>query len=639
MARFYPLRKSRKILRSHYALFKRKSKRLTASDKAEIEADLRELDAALLTKDREHASIAAKKVQRHGKEGLRKSFWDVTRDLFVAIAFALVVAFFIRQFWFELYQVPTGSMRPTIEEQDRLLVSKTTFGVNFPFQNKLTFHNPDFVQRNGIIVLTTKNMDLADSNMLYFGIFPGKKRFVKRCVTKPGDTIYFYGGRIYGFDQEGKPFDEGYNEELLKKVGIEKIEHIPFISFQGKPMLKNRLSTGMYGQVTFKQMNLPLAKMQVQANGRVSGTFFNGEEWVKEDLNALKKAHDKPQSYSDLWGIGNFAMARLLTRDQVRDFYQKREHGDALLYLELQHTPNLTYPKPQVRQSDMGKYYPDFTPFYTLIPLQQRHLDAIQDALITARFYVKDGGAYRYVERGVRPQRREFDPKFPNVPNGLYEFYYGKGSKVYATGIQFPMSKKNPLYSHSPENVQKLFNTGFSLNLLYQPHMAEQPFVPQRYAYWRNGDLYIMGAPILKKGDAVLEKFVKDEVERQDQSSETSPYIAFVDHGPPLKADGSLDIDFVRAFGLKVPDNSVVALGDNYAGSADSRDFGFVPVHNLRGAPSFIFWPPGKRLGPLPQPSYPWITLPNILTWSLAFIAFLLSYLWIKKRNNRSIFK
>ena len=637
MARSYPLRKSRKILRSQHSIFKRKEKRLAASDREEIESDLRELDSALLAKDRERASIAARKMQHHSKEGLRKSFLDVTRDLFFAILFAVVVAFVIRQFWFELYQVPTGSMRPTIEEQDRLLVSKTTFGVNFPFHDKLSFFDEMRVQRNGVIVFTTKNMDLADSDMLYFGFLPGKKRLVKRCVTRPGDTIYFYGGHIYGFDKSGNSFDELYNPQILKEAGVEKIEHIPYISFEGNPVLKKRLSNGVYGEVITKQMNLPVAKMQLRADGNVGGTFFNGEKWTRENLKALKAPHPKPESYSDLWGIGNFAMCRLLTPDELEHFYHRS--GDAPLYLELRHTPNMQQPKPLIRQSDQGKYFPQFTPFVSLIPLEQKHLDLIQEAMITARFHVKNQGAFRYVERSRRPQRKEFDPKFPNVPNGLYEFYYGEGQKVFATGIQFPMSKKNPLYSSSPENVQKLFNLGFTFNTLYDPHLREQPFLPSRYAYWRDGELFIMGAPILKKEDSTLTTFIEEELTRQKESPDSAPYIAFVDHGPPLKEDGSLDIDFVRAFGLKIPDNAVVALGDNYAGSADSRDFGFVPMHNLRGAPSFIFWPPGKRIGPLAQPPYPWITFPNLLAWITAAIAFTLSYLWVRRRNKRSIFK
>jgi len=196
MARPYSLKKSRKLLRTHYFLFERKQKKLAGEDRAAIEHALRTLDRALLSMDRKAASAAAHELQDLCETKLRRSLWDMTRDFVGALLFAVVIAFVIRQFWFELYQVPTGSMRPTIMEQDRLVVSKTAFGVNFPFYDKLTFFTATRLQRNGIVVLTTKNMDLVDSDMLYFGIFPGKKRFVKRCVSRPGDTLYFNGGRI-----------------------------------------------------------------------------------------------------------------------------------------------------------------------------------------------------------------------------------------------------------------------------------------------------------------------------------------------------------------------------------------------------------------------------------------------------------
>ncbi|MFN0065914.1 MAG: signal peptidase I [Chlamydiales bacterium] len=631
MPKLYSLRKSRKILRSSFAQFRRRQKRLSTHQREEIERELRGLDEALLENDREKASKYARNVVSVSKEHMRKSVVDFVCELFYALLFALVVAFIIRQFWFELYQVPTGSMRPTIEELDRLVVSKTTFGTHLPLQNKLFFHKPDYIRRNGIIVFTTQNMDIADNRMLYFGIFPGKKRFIKRCVSKPGDTLYFYGGRIYGIDQHGYPFDDLSNPEILKKIGIDRIEHIPYISFEGKVSLKDKMAQGVYGQATFKQMNLPLARLTVGQNGLVRGTFFNGEEWAEENLAAMKKPHTKPEGYSELWGMGNYAMCRLLTQAETRKFYQKDLDGK--LILELRHTPNLTSPRPAVEKSETGRYYPALSTMSTLIPLDEEHLITLRKALITARFQVRDGQAFRYHESSVRIQRPEYDIKFPKVPNGTYEFYYGKGSRVLPGGILWPMSAHNSLYNS--EFIQKLFNQGFAFNLLFNPTAENQPFNPQRFAYWRDGDLYVMGAPLLKKGDPLLTAFIKNELERQESSS----YIAFIDHGPPVNADGTLDIPFIQRFGLSLPDNAIIALGDNYAGSADSRDFGFVPVENLRGAPSFIFWPPGPRLGPLPQPTYPWLTLPNLLTWSIALVVFFCSWYFIDRRNKRSIFK
>lgn len=637
--RKYSLRRSRRILRTSYRTYLRKKNKLSASEQRQFETDLKALDQAVLSGNKEEASKYAKNVDTFVKTHFKKSLFDHLREIAYALAFAVIVAFFIRQFWFELYEVPTGSMRPTVEELDRMVVSKTTFGIHFPFIMKPLLFRDDYIKRDGIIVFTVEDMDVADADMLYFKIFPGKKRYIKRCVAKPGDTLYFYGGLIYGIDRAGNPILTQADPEFLKQTKIEKIDHIPYITQDGKGKVSHPASRNIFTAVTLHQMNLPVGKMEVKGKGHIEGTFFNGKEWVPDTVDALKAPRDTPMSYSDLWGIGNYAMARLLTKEQVQLFYQHIPEGeDTLLYLELRHTPNLSYPKPELRQGEQGVIEPMITPFVSIIPLKQSHLDLIQRNLYTARFFVKNGSAYRYHEGNHRPQRMEYDPKFPNVPNGCYEFYYGVGYKVHLGGIRTKLSKDHPLYSASPDMIRKLFNVGMAFNNVFEPMAPNQPYNPQRFAYYREGDLYVMGAPILKKSDPTLIRFVQYENEKQTASSREKPYIAFVDHGPPLKEDGTLNIPFIQAFGLRVPDDGVVALGDNYAMSADSRDFGFVPVQNLRGAPSFTFWPPSSRIGPLPQPRYPWFTLPNIIVWTAVAIITILTLLWIRRRNRRSVF-
>jgi signal peptidase I len=636
----YALRKSRRILRSSYKIFKNKQHRLTELEQKQFEEDLRALDQSVLNKNKEEASQHARKVEVFVKKHFPKSFFDHIRELVYALAFAIIVAFFIRQFWFELYEVPTGSMRPTILELDRMVVSKTTFGINCPFIMKPLLFSDSYIQRTGSIVFTVENMDVADSNMLYFNFIPGKKRYVKRCVSKPGDKLYFYGGQIYAIDKNDQPVLIQADTQFLKENGIEKIDHIPYIALDGKGKVSKPTSYNVFGAVTLHQMNLPVGKLEIKSKGEIEGTFFNGKEWVPDHVEALKAPHDEPMSYSDLWGIGHYAMARLLTKDQVNLFYGEVPEGDeALLYLEMRHTPNLTYPKPELRPSESGFIEPMMTPFVALLPLKQSHLQTLQQNLYTARFYVKNGRAYRYHEGSKRPQRMEFDPKFPKVPDGCYEFYYGVGYKVHFGGIRTKLVENHPLYSADPELLRKLFNLGIGFNLVFEPMAPNQPYTPQRFAFYRDGDLYVMGAPLMKKNDPTLIRFVQNEMGKQNNSTREKPYIAFIDRGPPLNEDGSLNVPFIKAFGLKVPDDGVVALGDNYAMSADSRDFGFVPVENLRGAPSFTFWPPSSRIGPLPQPPYAWSTLPNMIVWITAALVILALLFWVRHRNQRSVFE
>lgn len=635
----YSSRQCRKILRTGFNTLKKKGGTLSESKRREFEAELHQLDAALLAGNKDEASSTAARLDPFIKTHFPKTAWDHFREIGYALVFAIVVAFLIRQFWFELYEVPTGSMRPTVGELDRMLVSKTTFGISVPFVKKPLFYSDEYVKRGGIIVFTVRDMDVPDADMLYFHLIPGKKRYIKRAVAKPGDTLYFYGGQIYSVDKEGKPVLTLADPAYLQQIGIEKIDHVPFINFDGKMKVSRRTAQNIFGAVTLKQMNLPVGKLEITENGKIEGKFFNGEEWVEDQVSALKTPHDQPMSYSDLWGIGNYAMARMLTLEEAKKFYNLRpQSDDVLAFLELAHTPNLSYPKPELRQDDMGRVHPMITPFTTLLPLKQSHLEGIQKALYTARFFVKDGHAYRYQEGRTRPQRPEYDPRFPNVPDGLYEFYYGVGYKLHFGGIRTKLPLNHPLYASTLDNIYKLFNVGIGFNRVFEPMAPLQPYSPQRFAYYREGDLYVMGEPIFKKNDPVLVKFVQNELEKQKSSNREAPYIAFVDHGPPLSSDGTLDTAFIEKFGLKVPEDGIVGLGDNYAMSSDSRDFGFVPIENLRGSPSFTFWPPGKRMGPLPQPGYSWWTFPNLLIWSLAILVFIVTYLWLRRRNRRSIF-
>jgi signal peptidase I len=119
----YALRKSRRVLRTSYKLFQRKKHRLSENEQKQYEAQLRALDQAVLSQNKEEASGLAKKIEAFNKELFPKSLFDHARELVYALGFAIVVAFFIRQFWFELYEVPTGSMRPTVMEPDRMVVS------------------------------------------------------------------------------------------------------------------------------------------------------------------------------------------------------------------------------------------------------------------------------------------------------------------------------------------------------------------------------------------------------------------------------------------------------------------------------------------------------------------------------------
>lgn len=629
----YSLRKSRKILRHACSIYRRKWKGVKRDALDRVEDLLGSLDRAILAGNVEQADRLAREIEVYVPTVMRKSTFDHIRDIGIAIVFALVVAVVVRQVWFEPYQIPSGSMRPTLEEHDLPIVSKTAFGLNVPLKAKQFYFNPDLVKRTEIFVFRPENMDLADSSHRYFYLFPGKKRYIKRVMGKPGDTIYFYGGQIYGIDAEGNDL-----VELREGPAIEKIDHVPFLSFEGKVSAHGPNAKGMYSPVFFHQMDQTIARLTLRGNGEIRGQLYNGSQWIPDEG---PMSHSSGLStYSDFWGMRNFAMARLLTPKQAISLGELPTDlaGQGVLYLELRHTPSLNYPKPHLGRDAQGRIRPLLTPNVTLIPLQQEQIDAILANMYTSRFVVKDG--FASLSRGGQKSsgRGPFDPELPGVPDGEYEFYHGKAYRIGWGAIRTELPSDHPLYDRSPKRVQKLFNLGIEMLTPFEPTANNHIYYPSRYAYYRDGDLYLLGAPFLQKDDPLLLSFVEREQRLAQASSAQRPYVPFLDRGAPMR-NGEIDADFIREFGLHIPDRMYLALGDNYASSSDSRDFGFVPQENIRGAPIVILWPPGPRWGVVAHPAASWINGPRLIVWGIV-LALAIGY-WIHRRRNRNrpIFK
>lgn len=618
----YSLSKSRSVLKWSYGRYKKKHNTLPQNQKEQIAALLEKLDQAILQGNRQEASDFAHQLENEGKKVLKKSLFEQAFEFIIVVAFAILIATLLRQVVFEAYEIPTGSMRPTFREHDNVLVSKTTFGINMPFATSHLYFDPSLVQRTSIIIFSGDHIDLPDTDSQYLWIFPYKKRYIKRCMGKPGDTVYFYGGKIYGMDSQENELDE-----LSHSPWIEKISYVPFYYMEGQ------VSRPKKNEFIFNQMHIPVGRMIILHSNQVLGEIFNGKEWIKDNPLAALSSHDSIKTYSDFWGFRNYALSRLVTKDQLS---QQMDLGEGVLYLEMRHTPYLNDSDPLFQQSSLG-IKPLVSAFTTTIPLQQQHIDTLMDNMYTARFVVRDGRAarYNYESTPFGPD----SPSLPGVPDGTYEFYHGEAVQIGFASIPRKLPRDHPLYSHHPSHVQKLFNFGIEFNTVFEPRKNNNYIYPMRFAFFREGSLYLLGAPIFKKEDPILIQFNEHEKVREQQATKDKLYIAFKDYGPPLKKDGSLDKEFMKAFGLKIPETHYLTLGDNYAMSADSRIFGFVPEDNLQGAPDFIIWPPGDRWGCPPQKPYPWFNLPRMIVWGILAIIGIIWYAIHRYRIKRLLLK
>ncbi|MDB2613875.1 signal peptidase I [Chlamydiales bacterium] len=622
----YSLKKLKNSYFQAHRWYQNNKETLSKSEKEGLEHQFLAMEKALLNKDKKSAILIWERITPFIEDKSIKKWWDYPLELIGALAFALVVATVIRQMVFEFYEIPSGSMRPTFKERDHLVVSKTTFGINVPLTNKHFYFDPDLVKRGGIFIFSGEGVDLTDTDTHYFWLFPAKKRYIKRCMGKPGDSLYFYGGLLYSVDKEGNDL-----KELREPPFNTQLDHVPYNNFEGKPSRGNTKPNSL-NEIVYKLMNRPSGRLIVQSDGVILGEINNGVRWVKDNPLALKKPHDKIETYSDFLGVKNFALTRLIDRNQLRTLYPKSTLSNKKypLYLEMAHTPQMA-----PFGIFEGKLPPNMVTvrlnyFTSFIPLTEEDINLLMSNLYTARFVVEDGRARRF----DAPSNHNHEVSLPNVPNGSYEFYDGKAYSIGFVGFTTPLAKDHPLYSKDPKMVQALFNYGIDFSNYFDPTSTYSTPFPTRYAYFREGTLYVMGRPLLDPMNTQLIAYNEQEKARGEKEAR---YIPFTDYGPPLK-EGKIDVEFIRTFGFTIPENTYLALGDNYAMSSDSRTFGPVYQGNIEGTPSLILWPPQERFGSPNAIPYPLFRFPTVLIWGIITL-FILAYLsWDKKRKTLPYF-
>jgi len=111
---------------------------------------------------------------------MQSSITNIVKENRLLIFFILMMVVF-RTSLADWNTVPTGSMKPTILEGDRIWVNKLAYDLNIPF-TKTSIKKFADPKRNDIIIFDSK---IAD------------KRLVKRVIGVPGDQISMVDNVIY----------------------------------------------------------------------------------------------------------------------------------------------------------------------------------------------------------------------------------------------------------------------------------------------------------------------------------------------------------------------------------------------------------------------------------------------------------
>jgi signal peptidase I len=149
------------------------------------------------------ASSVPGDAARHRGKG--KGPLSFLRELPALIIIAFLLALLIKSFLVQAFYIPSGSMEPTLDIGDRVLVNKLAYKFNPP-------------SRGDVIVFSNPNPGVQPHRNVFSAFFhwvteglgfsaPQDEDFIKRVIGLPGETVEERGGVIY---IDGKPLDEPY---------------------------------------------------------------------------------------------------------------------------------------------------------------------------------------------------------------------------------------------------------------------------------------------------------------------------------------------------------------------------------------------------------------------------------------------
>jgi len=126
-----------------------------------------------------------------------RELWELAKTLI----WAVLIAILVRTFAFEPFNIPSGSMIPTLLIGDYLFVSKTAYGYSrysfpwglAPFHGRIWEGSP---KRGDVVVFRPPGDPETD--------------FIKRVIGLPGDKVQLKEGRLYinGAEVERKPIED-----------------------------------------------------------------------------------------------------------------------------------------------------------------------------------------------------------------------------------------------------------------------------------------------------------------------------------------------------------------------------------------------------------------------------------------------
>ena len=131
-------------------------------------------------------------MKRNGLKDQRLSRWLEEMKQYADTGISSVlIAFVIMTFLIQAFKIPSGSMIPTLQIGDHLLVNKFLYGIHIPFVNKKLIDFKSVHQLDMIVFLSETALFEEEKKKNI------KKDFIKRVIGLPGDIIEIRDKIVY----------------------------------------------------------------------------------------------------------------------------------------------------------------------------------------------------------------------------------------------------------------------------------------------------------------------------------------------------------------------------------------------------------------------------------------------------------
>ena len=179
-------------------IIKKKRYRIPDAVVSDVESAVNEVEQSLKGEDHERTRQALSRLDEKMDEHLAFARKSSLREYAESIGVAVAIALLLRAFVVEAFQIPSGSMIPTLEIGDHIFVSKFSYGIGIPFTHRrlVRFGQP---KRGDIIVFR-------------FPLDPDVD-YIKRVVALPGEKVEVRKNEIF---INGRPMSREFVKEVCR---------------------------------------------------------------------------------------------------------------------------------------------------------------------------------------------------------------------------------------------------------------------------------------------------------------------------------------------------------------------------------------------------------------------------------------